>query len=292
MAMQFLPNRKRSPEQTAFASWFLFRNPGFLIGPKNMSFLDELKGPDLAQRGLDLLIGLAAAYPRPGDTFKDGELRVDSDILNRRASDRSDVYANCLFTDSELRPLKWLAVSASPDRKELDWLINNYLLKLGYISSTEPQRYSITLAGWKCIEEHRSPNKQSLDAFIAMSFDDKFLSLYEQALCPGISEAGYSPLRIDRHEHNNRIDDEIIASIRKSRFVVADFSLQRGGIYFEAGYALGLGLPVIWTVERAALNEVHFDNRQYNFLVWEDGGYDDLARRLKNRIEATIGRPS
>ena len=292
LAMSFLPDRKRSREQTAYASWFLLRNPGFTIDSKNMSFLDEIKGPDLAQRGINLLLELSTAYPRPGDTFRDSDLRVDSGILEQRTSDRLDIYSHRYFTVSELRPLKLLAVSASPDRKELDWLIKNYLFALGYMATPEPQRHNITLAGWKLVEEQLSPNKQSLDGFIAMSFQEKYLLLYDQALHPGISEAGYAPLRLDRHEHNNRIDDEIIACIRKSRFVVADFSMQRGGIYFEAGYALGLGLPVIWTVEQTALDEVHFDNRQYNFLVWEEGKYDDLARRLTHRIEATIGRPS
>ena len=55
-----------------------------------------------------------------------------------------------------------------------------------------------------------------------------------------ISGAGYKPVRIDKHQHNNRIDDEIVAAIRQSRFVVADFTQQRGGVYFEAGLAMGL----------------------------------------------------
>ena len=78
--------------------------------------------------------------------------------------------------------------------------------------------------------------------------------------------------------------------IRRSRFVVADFTGQRGGVYFEAGYALGLGLRVIWLCRDGELKDVHFDTRQYNFLVWKAGEYADLAKRLQNRIEATLGR--
>jgi hypothetical protein len=72
--------------------------------------------------------------------------------------------------------------------------------------------------------------------------------------------------------------------------LVADFTIQRGGVYFEAGYGLGLGMHVIWTVRSDALNDVHFDNRQYNFIRWEAGKWDALEFALKNRIEATIGR--
>ena len=46
-------------------------------------------------------------------------------------------------------------------------------------------------------------------------------------------------MRIDRHEHVNKIDDEIIAEIRRARFVVADFTHGdtggRGSVYYEAG---------------------------------------------------------
>jgi len=86
------------------------------------------------------------------------------------------------------------------------------------------------------------------------------------------------------------IDDEIIATIRRSKFLVSDFTGQRGGVYFESGFALGFGLRVIWTCRADELSAVHFDNRQYNFLVWEREKLSDLAKRLQNRIEATIGR--
>lgn len=59
---------------------------------------------------------------------------------------------------------------------------------------------------------------------------------------------------------------------------------QRGGVYFEAGFALGLGIPVIYLVDQSDLNEIHFDTRQYNHIVYEN----DLYERLKHRIEATV----
>ena len=97
--------------------------------------------------------------------------------------------------------------------------------------------------------------------------------------------------RIDRKEHSNKIDDEIIAEIRRSRFVVADFTCERekvrGGVYYEAGFALGLGLPVIWTCRKDCLDYLHFDTRQYNHIVWETP--EELYARLKARIGAFIG---
>ena len=62
---------------------------------------------------------------------------------------------------------------------------------------------------------------------------------------------------------------------------------QRQGVYFEAGYALGMGIPVIWTCRSDEIDKCHFDTRQYNHIVWETAG--DLKEKLTNRILATIG---
>ena len=120
--------------------------------------------------------------------------------------------------------------------------------------------------------------------------------VYKNGFRSAISEAGYKPFRIDDKQHNNKIDDEIISEIRRSKFVIADFTcgfskdgseaIARGGVYYEAGFAQGLGLPVIWTCREDIISHVHFDTRQYNHIVWKDTA--DLKEKLLNRIRATI----
>ena len=70
---------------------------------------------------------------------------------------------------------------------------------------------------------------------------------------------------------------------------MADVTNHRQGVYFEAGYALGLGIPVIWTCRKDDLDNCHFDTRQYNHIVWETP--EELATALEHRIRATIGEP-
>jgi nucleoside 2-deoxyribosyltransferase len=131
----------------------------------------------------------------------------------------------------------------------------------------------------------------SEQAFVAMWFDESMSDAYESGIEPAIQDAGYKPLRIDRKDHNNKIDDEIIAEIRRSRFVVADFTQgtggARGGVYYEAGFAHGYRIPVIFTCKEDAIGRVHFDTRQYNHIAWKDTS--DLRTRLAQRISATIG---
>lgn len=145
--------------------------------------------------------------------------------------------------------------------------------------------------GYARLAELDGSGTASKQAFVAMWFDDSMKDAYENGIAPAIRDAGYEPLRIDHKDHNNKIDDEIIAEIRRSRFVVADFTQgdtgARGGVYYEAGFAHGHGIPVIFTCLEDVIGKVHFDTRQYNHITWKAPA--DLRQRLAQRISATIG---
>ena len=112
--------------------------------------------------------------------------------------------------------------------------------------------------------------------------------LWLDAIGPAIEAAGYKPYRVDSDPHIDRIDARIVAEIRNSKFLVADVTEHKQGVYFEAGYALALGLPVIWTVRGDDLANAHFDTRQYNHIVWSDP--TELKEALYLIICAVIGK--
>jgi len=150
--------------------------------------------------------------------------------------------------------------------------------------------FSVKIApkGWDLLEETGKQLRDTYQVFVAMSFSSEMTPIYEEAVYPAIYNAGYDPYRIDMEPHAERIDAKIVAEIRNSRFVVADVTEQKQGVYFEAGYALGMGLPVIWSVREDDLEKVHFDTRQYNHIVWRSK--EDFKEKLCNFICAIIGR--
>lgn len=147
---------------------------------------------------------------------------------------------------------------------------------------------SLTAEGFNEVERLRAANIKSATAFVAMSFDKALTPWYLSTIEPAIARAGYRPVRIDFEEHSDQIVDRMLGEIRSAKFVVADFTQQKHGVYFEAGFAMGLGLPVIWLVREDDLPNCHFDTKQYNHLTWTDG--DNLQERLYNRIRAIIGQ--
>ena len=126
----------------------------------------------------------------------------------------------------------------------------------------------------------------SNQAFIAMSFDKTLDMAWTDGLKLGIEDCGFDALRVDKKEHNEMICDVIMAKIRKSKFLVADFTRHSPGVYFEAGYMLGLGRPVIYSCRTDDLKNAHFDTSQYNHIAWDTP--EDLRKKLKRRIQATI----
>jgi nucleoside 2-deoxyribosyltransferase len=74
-----------------------------------------------------------------------------------------------------------------------------------------------------------------------------------------------------------------------AQIVIVDFTGFRSGVFFEAGFAKGIGREVIWTCREDYFDQLsqHFDTRQYQHIKWTDP--QDLRDQLRDRIRATIG---
>jgi hypothetical protein len=192
-----------------------------------------------------------------------------------------------MFSISE--NLRIHAVSYSKDDEELCMLLG--ILEGDGLITTEgaiaTSAIRLTPAGLIQAEELTHQGDEYLQAFVAMSFDPAMNEAYTAGFDPGIRQAGYRPLRIDGKEHVNGISDEILAEIRRSRFLIADYTHMNNGVYFEAGVAVGLGIPVIPTCRADHLDKLHFDIRHINTLRWETP--KQLAHDLAKRISAVIG---
>lgn len=183
---------------------------------------------------------------------------------------------------------RFLAATYSTTRDDVNFLLK-MLTDQGYAEAvTLAGGCEILPAGYIHLEDIRTMPSTSSNAFVAMSFQDDLVETYSNGFQTGILGAGYDPVRMDKIEHINRIDDEIIRQINSSKFLVADFTGHRSGVYFEAGYAMGKGLPIFWTCRKSDMNELHFDIRQFNCIDWESP--EELATRLQSRIEAVLGK--
>ena len=211
--------------------------------------------------------------------------------LLRYAVRKSDKIGTQLNIQSDPISSEAMAWSESTGLNEVSSL-TRYLKEKSWLFFVTKHVFEVTVEGYSHIADVAS-NLDSAQCFVAMWFHDKMEGPYEQGIRPAVEAAGYTPMRIDRKPDVNKIDDEIIAEIRRSRFLVADFTHgddgARGSVYYETGFAYGLGLPVIYTCRKNLVEKVHFDTRQYYHISWEAKALADLRDNLEKRILALVG---
>ncbi len=197
-----------------------------------------------------------------------------------------------------------------------------FLELTGYVTRPgDAKLLKISPDGYRRLREIAKPNVMSRQCFVAMWFTDDMAEVYEKAIRPAIEflepeqkEPRFRAVKIDNVEHINDINDEIIAQIRRSRFMVCDLTGYRGGVYFEAGFAYGLGLEVVYTCRKDWAKEeilkdskgkevkilfdgnnkevpvkkegVHFDLAHRNRIEWEPGKLDEFKAKLETRIKS------
>ena len=183
-----------------------------------------------------------------------------------------------------------LAWAEAIEVEEVDYLIR-YLADRGLLEpGSQSAACSVSVDGYTALADRRNATDGG-QAFVAMWFDDTTAEAYVSGIKPGVEDAGYRARRVDESENIGKIDDLIIAEIRRSRFVVADFTQgsdgNRGSVYYEAGFAFGADVPVIFTSHEDSVDHLAFDTRQYAHIVW--GEPAELRTKLAHRIEAIIG---
>ena len=153
-------------------------------------------------------------------------------------------------------------------------------------------RICVTPKGWAHFDDlNRGQSDAKNPAFVAMWFGGKerreeMDRLYIEAIEPAIHAAGYHAARADTDEYNDAIMDKVIDDIRKAPFIVADLTENRNGVYYEAGFAKGCGIEVIYCCLRGT--ETHFDINGLFQLRYDNCA--QLRVSLERRILGSVRR--
>jgi hypothetical protein len=172
----------------------------------------------------------------------------------------------------------------------IDGLVNERLLK----KYGSPSVTCLTFAGWERYQElERGVSSTNTKAFMAMKFNDaKLDNMLKNYFQPAVESTGFSLQKLDDNPVAGLIDDRMRVEIRLSRFLIADLSHGNAGAYWEAGYAEGLGKPVIYTCEKSVFEDEekkpHFDTNHHLTVVWDEGEPEKAAEKLKATIRATV----
>jgi hypothetical protein len=88
---------------------------------------------------------------------------------------------------------------------------------MGLVGRSQETLFYLRPKGWLRLDELQTKEVRSSQAFVAMWFNETTEEPYLNGLYKAIYDSGYDPRRVDqKHHHLNKVDDEIIAEIRRS----------------------------------------------------------------------------
>jgi len=160
---------------------------------------------------------------------------------------------------------------------------------LGRTISGPPSIFDLepTLTGWNALEREVKDNGTGRVAIIAMKFGDPELDAFVDGVVKAaVVQAGYLLERVSDRPRAGVIDQIMRLKIRDAPFLLADLSHDNNGAYWEAGFAEGLGKPVIYLchAEKWAEARSHFDTSHCETIDW----HADKAEVFRERLVAII----
>jgi len=235
--------------------------------------MSEFKSPAIQAINLIRHIGdKVSESGEPVDTISGGEIQ-------QVIGSPSDVFAEQIFED----------------------LCDAGLVRIG----TDPIRtfgggatflnVNLSLAGWNQYEAEKRGKFGGNYGFIAMQFGDSSLDPFMQNVVkPAVKDGiGYDLVDVRDRSRAGVIDNIIRTEIRDAAFVLVDLTHDNSGAYWEAGYAEGLGKPVIYICEKEKFDakKTHFDTNHCTTVPWsrddDEGFRRELIATLRRSLDSS-----
>lgn len=126
-----------------------------------------------------------------------------------------------------------------------------------------------------------SPDKTKV-ALVLMSFDTLFDDIYIFGIKEVLEKRGYRCIRVDEKLFQGQIIREIQKDIAESDLIIAEMTDKNPNVYYEVGYAHGLGKqPILITKQ---VNMLPFDLSGYKHIVYR-GEIKTLRKELEKYLD-------
>lgn len=245
------------------------------------------KGGELSESMIETV--LEKPLPRPQE---------QADLLIRWLAEHSDNPGDQVSLD----PIEPHLSIIGTKTEEGVVLVLSHLIEKGLVKGKLTQTLSghyigfdelaLTFDGWNYYETLLKGGISYRKAFMAMKFGEADLNaMLENVFKPSVKMAGFDLFKLDDVLQAGLIDDRLRVEIQSSDFLIADLTHANNGAYWEAGYAEGLGKPVIYTCEKEQFDspqKTHFDTNHHLTVVWDKNAPELAGDLLKATIRATL----
>lgn len=165
----------------------------------------------------------------------------------------------------------------SPNMQEMVYIMDK--LSSERMLIREGTAFKLTEKGWNEATARAGGKKLKPCAILIPDFEA--LRTEWQDLLPKIEQYGYLPHLISNSQTQNR-ETVTLELISDSKLILADLTGQSPEVYFLAGYALGLKIPVIWTVSSKEADSLPLKLKEIRPIVRDT--MEELAVILQQRL--------
>lgn len=159
-------------------------------------------------------------------------------------------------------------------------------------SPDEIMHVDLTLSGWERYESEKHGEVSGAYGFMALQFGDPVLDPFLMSVIkPAVATIGYTLEDMRDASRAGVIDNVMRARIRDAAFVLVDLTHANKGAYWEAGYAEGLGKPVLYLCERGIFETqgTHFDTNHCTTIKWDPADPENFTRELVATLRRSLG---
>ena len=196
------------------------------------------------------------------------------------------------------KPINWFPGGDKFSTQLIQELVERGIVKVvnsdQFLGRTTFRGVNLTLDGWEQYESGKRGDFERNHGFIAMQFGDAELDPFvRDVVKPAIKDKlDYDLIDMRDVAEAGIIDNIMRARIRDAAFVIADLTHGNHGAYWEAGYAEGLGKPVIYICEKEKFEkqETHFDTNHCTTVTWSRDEPEKFSRELVAALDRSLGR--
>ena len=124
--------------------------------------------------------------------------------------------------------------------------------------------------------------------FVIMPFDKKWADIYKFGIQQACEAVGAACERVDEQMFTENILERIYGQIRRATFVIAEMTGRNANVFYEAGYAHGVGKPLIFLTQ--STDDIPFDLQHYPHIVY--GTIAELRDELEKKMRWCVEHPA
>ncbi len=244
----------------------------------------EVQSLTLEDKAMRTLVNLVEVEQNTGQGIGEYAIPV------RAGHVRENIWAKALH------PMAGLIYGCQPVEVHV---VMEYLMGEGLVSwdpKLDPMALHITPKGYiRASQVASGKGDVPPRGFVVCRFTDGLNAVYDAVYANVLLPTGepVTLLRVKDIHHVEKIDDKIMAEIRAASFVLVDLSDNNFNIGFEAGYALALGKPIVFTMQNSAGEmKLPFDIQSHNILVYDAADHSEFKEQLPFRIAAALDKAS